>query len=283
MKKKILIPTDFSENAWNAIAYAASLYKDKECTFYILNAYGSASYVTSEMMLAAPGTTSFQSENIRSETGLAHVLDLIAAGGENPNHTYKVISESNNLLSAMQDTIGKRDIELVVMGTKGASDAENKFFGSNTIVVMEKLRNCPILGIPKDARVAAVKEIVLPTSYKTHFKRKELVHLVEIAHLHQANICVLHVSKKEGIAKELQENQQLLEECLEGASYSFHYLSGSDVAGSVKLFVESRGSDMIAFINKEHAFFDSVFSTPLVSELGMFSKVPLLVMHDTRN
>jgi nucleotide-binding universal stress UspA family protein len=283
MKKKILIPTDFSKNAWNAIAYAASLYKDKACAFYILNAYGSATYATGEMMLDAPGTTPFQSEKRRSEIGLENVLDMIDIDGKNPKHTYTFISESNNLLSAMQEVIKKKDIELAVMGTKGASDVENKFFGSNTIVITEKLRKCPILGVPLDAQVFAIKEIVLPTSYKTHFKRKEIMHLVEIAQLHHAEVCVLHVSKKEGITKELQENQVLLKECLDGASYSFHYVSGSNVAYSVKLFVESRGSDMIAFINKKHAFFDSVFTTPLVSELGMFSKVPLLVMHDMRN
>ena len=39
MKKKILIPTDFSKNAWGAISYAIDLFKNEACEFYILNAY----------------------------------------------------------------------------------------------------------------------------------------------------------------------------------------------------------------------------------------------------
>jgi hypothetical protein len=35
--KNILIPTDFSENAWNAIVYAASLFKKNECSFYLIH------------------------------------------------------------------------------------------------------------------------------------------------------------------------------------------------------------------------------------------------------
>lgn len=283
MKKKILIPTDFSKNAWNAIVYAADLYKDKECVFYILNAYSAATYSTSEMMSAEPGTHTYVSAKTISENGLANIVEMLDFREDNYKHTYEVVSEFNNLYSAIENQIEKRDIELVVMGTKGASDSDNRFFGSNTIVIMEKLRNCPVLGVPLGARATLVKEIVLPTSYKTHFKRKELINLVEVAQLHAATICVLHVSNKEDLTEEQLEKQALLEECIADTSYSINQVSGKDVAKGVQIFVESRGSDMVAFINKKHAFFGSVFSTPLVKELGMFSKVPLLVMHDLRN
>ena len=42
--KKILLPTDFSDNAWNAIEYALKLFKDEVCTFYLLNTYTPAVY-----------------------------------------------------------------------------------------------------------------------------------------------------------------------------------------------------------------------------------------------
>lgn len=37
--KKILLPTDFSENVLNAIDYALQLFKDETCAFFILNTY----------------------------------------------------------------------------------------------------------------------------------------------------------------------------------------------------------------------------------------------------
>ena len=37
MRRKILLPTDFSDNAWNAAVYALKLFKDEVCTFYFLN------------------------------------------------------------------------------------------------------------------------------------------------------------------------------------------------------------------------------------------------------
>ena len=37
--KKILLPTDFSDNAWNAIFTAVKLYTNVECRFYLLHGY----------------------------------------------------------------------------------------------------------------------------------------------------------------------------------------------------------------------------------------------------
>ena len=35
--KNILIPTDFSENAWNALLYGISFFKKTHCTFHIVH------------------------------------------------------------------------------------------------------------------------------------------------------------------------------------------------------------------------------------------------------
>ena len=37
--KNILLPTDFSDNSWNAIQYAVELFKDEKCNFFLLNTY----------------------------------------------------------------------------------------------------------------------------------------------------------------------------------------------------------------------------------------------------
>lgn len=283
MKKKILIPTDFSKNAYNALTYAAGLYKDAICDFYLLNAYTTTGYTLTDMAIPEPGSISYDNAATVSVNGLEKVMDMLDFRARNHRHTYHIISEFNDPLEAIKNTVEKKDIDLVIMGTKGASNKNGVLFGSNTITAMEKVRNCPVMGVPLDTRVGAIKEIVFPTSFKTHYKKRELVHLVDLARLHQANICIVHVTKNDALSHTQRENRQLLEDCIEGTYYSFHTLKGADPVTAVKIFVQSRGSDMVAFINKKHGFFGSLFTTPMVKELGMFSKVPLLVMHDMRN
>ncbi|AWH75577.1 universal stress protein [Dokdonia sp. Dokd-P16] len=283
MKKKILIPTDFSKNAWNALTYAADLFKHEECSFIVLNTYRTKGYNLGDLMVPEPGTPSYESAKTSSEKHMDKLVSMIEFRDTNPKHEYEIITKFGGLMEVMEAIIEQRDIELVVMGTKGASNSRGALFGTSTILAMEKLRNCPVMGVPLDVRVASLKEIVMPTGYKTHYKRKELSNLTAIANLQEANICVLYVNPDENLSKQQEANKELLAECLEDASFSFHHLSGVDATIGVRNFVESRDSDMVAIINRKHAFFGSVFTTPMIKELGMFSKVPLLVMHDLRN
>lgn len=148
---------------------------------------------------------------------------------------------------------------------------------------MEKIRNCPVIVIPEMSKKGLPKEIVFPTSYKTHFKSRELKYLVDIAIKCNASIVVLHVSDKDTLSEKQLNNKKLLEEYFEDVNHSFHLLNHKSVSAALNFFVESRESDMVAFINKKHAFFSSILSQPLVKQIGYESKVPILVMHDLRN
>ncbi|NNE77965.1 MAG: hypothetical protein HKN31_12940 [Pricia sp.] len=165
------------------------------------------------------------------------------------------------------------------MGTKGVTGTRGVIFGSNTVNAMEKIRECPVLAVPKDVRFSAPQEIVFPTDYKSAFKRRELVYLVEVAKMHDAAIRILYVAKNPDLNEKQGNNKQLLDDILETVDHSFHTLSQKDVSDGITSFVESRGSDMIAFINHKHFFFGSVFSKPLVKEIGYDATVPILALH----
>ncbi len=284
MKKRILLVTDFSNNAWNAIVYALELYKEVECSFYVLNAFNASGYLKSSLMIPEPGEVKYEAAKLESEEGLVRAMRKITFREENnPKHTYSTISTFNGLLEATLKAIEEKDIDLVVMGTKGETNASTIIYGSNAITLMEKIRNCPVLVVPEVTDSIPPKEIVFPTSYKTHFKRKELSHLIEIAKISDSSIKILHVEKEDGLGEKQLNNKNLLEECFEEVDYSFHTLSNMEVTAAVNCFVESRGSDMVAFINKKHKFFGSILTQPLVKNLGYYTKVPVLVMHDLRN
>lgn len=284
MKKKILLATDFSKNSWNAIVYALELYKDTECDFYILNAFTASEYLKDSLMVPEPGQDAYEEAKDESEDGLTEVSRMITFREENNSkHDFTIISLFDNLREAIDKVVEEKDIELVVMGTKGQTNTSNFLFGSNAVDVMEKIRNCPVLVIPEEADSIYPKEIVFPTSYKTHIKRHELNHLVEIAKISNASIKILHINKEDELDERQINNQKLLQEYFEGIEYSFHSLSHMEIASAINCFVESRESDMITFINKKHTFFGNIFSQPLVKNITYHTKVPVLVMHDLRN
>ncbi|MEP3836749.1 MAG: universal stress protein [Algibacter sp.] len=284
MRHKILIPTDFSKNATKALWYALELYKNDYCNFYLLNAFTAKSNTIEDLMSMEPKTKLYESRKLESENGLAKVYDMIATSDYiNPKHHFNVISVFNTPIKAIKDLVEKRDIEMIVMGTKGETYSNATVFSSTAIYVMEKVRNCPIIVVPQNAKSAMPKEIVFPTSYKTHYKRRELYYLIDITEKSEATIIILHISKETELSKDQKENKQLLEEILEDTNHKSHFLSHNWIETAINIFVDSRDSDMVAFINKKHAFFGSILTNPLVKNISFQSKVPILVMHDLRN
>ncbi len=285
MKRKILIPTDFSRNSWNALEYALQLYKEDNCVFYILNVFSATENIMDNLINFEPGSELFEIAKSKSENGLKRVLDLLEVEGynKNQNHRFETISTFNYPLEGIKNMVEKKDIEMIVMGTKGETDSRHTAFGSIAIYVMEKVRNCPVIVVPDKAKQTLPKQIVFPTSYKTHYKRRELSYLTEIAEKCNAKIEVLHVCIEDQLDANQEEHKEMLKEIFEDIPHSFYELSYNSVEAAINIFVESRESGMIAFINKKHTFFGSILSQPLVKEVGFHSKVPVLVMHDLRN
>ena len=284
MRHKILLPTDFSKNSWHAINYALKLYNNDHCDFYILNVFSATSNILDSFLNIEPGSELYETAKSKSEDGLAKVLDkLTLTNNLNPKHHFEVISTFNNVVEAIKDTVEKKDIEMIDMGTKGQTGSSHAIFGSTATYVMEKVRNCPVLVVPASAKLELPKEIVFPTSYKTHYKRRELSHLIDITKKCHATIAILHIHEEPGLDKEQEEHKQMLSEIFSDVKHTFHALSNYAIEPAVNMFVESRGSNMVAFINKKHAFFGSILTNPMVKNIGFHSKIPIMVMHDLRN
>lgn len=284
MKKKILLPTDFSYNAYNAISYALDLYKDDTCQFYLLNAFSIPNYGFDNLMMLQSDKTNFEKEKEMAYLKLTEVMHkIVLEKGENRNHSFERLAIYEEPLEAIKNTIEDYDIDIVVMGTKGETNSQSIVYGSLAIQVMEKSRNCPVLVVPEDANYRNLNEIVFPTSYKTHFKKRELKYLSEIAEKSSSSIRILHVASIDKLTDNQQRHKKMLNEYFEGTIHTFHLMKNIDKDNAIDHFVEERGSDLIAFINKKHRFFGSVFSRPLVKTVTYQTKVPVLVMHDLRN
>jgi nucleotide-binding universal stress UspA family protein len=283
MKKRILVPTDFSENAWNALNYASKLYKTESVDFFILNAFKVESYDIESIFVAKLGDEEYDKALEQSEKKLKKLLMSIEFKNAYPNHTYFSMSIFDTPLEAIKEAVELKDIDLVVMGSKGVTNSKSVIYGSSTINAMEKVRNCPVLVIPNMTKCTEPKEIVFPTSFKTHFKRRELKYLYEIAKITSSAVRILHINTEKQLTDLQRKNKDLLEEFLDAIDYSFKWLDHVSVNAGLEEFVRRRGSDIIVFINKKHTFLDSIFSRPLVKDLGASSQIPVLVLHDLRN
>lgn len=283
MKKRILIPTDFSANAFNAIKYAMELFKKENCEFLIVNTYYLSGYSKENLLTPEPSDEDRKKVELRSVTNMEKLKATMAVYQDNPLHDFRYLSQFGPFFEIMRTTVEKENIELVVMGTQGQTDNKTVILGSNAVNFMEKIRHCPVMAIPATVKFKKPNEIVFPTSFQTQYKQKGLQTMVEIARLTDSPIRILHIQKDKSLSESQLKSKALLESILKDSTYTHHTLYDIDLNDGVRTFVQSRASDMIAFVNKKHNFFGSIFSNPMVKELEKHTNVPLLAMHDLRN
>jgi len=281
--KKICIPTDFSANGQNAIEYAIKLYKKQPCEFFILHSYYLPGFSKDNRFSPEPTNEKLNEVRVRAEKNMDVLKTRACFNAADSKHTFHFLNEFGPFYEALTNLIEREDIALVIMGTRGETDNKNVIIGSNAVNVMEKVRNCPVMVIPSDVSYIPPNEIVFPTSFKTHYKQRELATLIEISNLTHAPIRILHIKKGKNLNERQIENKALLNEILAGTTFTHHTLFNLNLQQGVRCFAQSRASEMIAFINKKHKFFDSIFSHPMVKDLGDHIDVPVLALHDLRN
>src|SRR5690606_38908780 len=114
---------------------------------------------------------------------------------------------------------------------------------------------------------------------KTNFKGKEVQRLVKIARINDAAIRIVHVSMNDILDEEQENNKKLIDEYFNGLTHTSHIVKSKDSQASISEFSESRYGDMITCVYRKHSFLTNMFDKPFVQKLGLYSKIPILVLH----
>ncbi|MGF1555226.1 universal stress protein [Paucihalobacter sp.] len=282
MITNILIPTDFSRNAWQAVQYALVLFKNHHCNIHLVNAFefsdGMSFFVNPE-----PGDEEYETAKSEAEDNLAKALDMMALKPVNQKmHNVTCEAICGEPLKVIKDYVSKHPIDLLIMGTQGTSNTSEAVYGSVAVNVMEKMRECPVIVIPLAAEIQQPAEIVFPSKFKSQFSDDNLSVLKFLSKRCNAEIKVLHIFK-DGDSK-LSEDQIKIKtnllDLLNDCKISYKQLHHQEVLNGINCFTESRESDMLCFLNKKHAFFGSILSRPLVNQITFYTHVPILVLHE---
>lgn len=281
--KNILLPTDFSSNSLNAIHYAIALFNKTPCNFYLLNVF-KIPYLTNEALLENDVNQLAKLESDlydSSQKGMEEIVKKLKIKVKS-YHQFKLLSDYNLFMNSVKKFIKDKNIDLIIMGTKGATGAKEIFMGSNTGDVIMKT-NCNVLAVPENASFSIPKEITFPTDFKIPYKKEDLDQLVEISEMYQSIIRVLLFENKEFLDEEQKINKKALHNYFKKMEHSYHTLTNTDFEEALNCFTQSRGNiDMIAIIAKHYNFFQRLFFKPKVEALSFHTKIPLLVLHKNK-
>ena len=286
--KNILVPTDFSENAANALTYAIQLVK----------------FVKGRLLLFhnAEIPPNFAGNNIFTAGDLTMGMNAAYPGGVFPNQELEQLQQDNlnqlasrvrqdmgsnfpvdtfymygSLTDNLNEIVRKEQVDLVVMGTTGASTFLERFIGTNTASVIKRTQ-VPVLAIPAEATFTLPHKI----AYAADLELEEdifLNQLLNFAQPYGANITLVHIKSEnqvdiindELIQEELRQkypNQQL--QLLERP--------GKTVALGLENYIREVGSDLLAVGIHEHSFIYTLFHSSVPEQLIFHTTVPVLAL-----
>ena len=277
--KNILVATDFSNEAYNALFYATQIFASKKCTFHIMHIYDDLNATSSPRNVLFVGKKELLKLRTTSQENLTETVHKIVLDTGNKLHKFNTISSKGTISSIISQTIDNLQIDLIVMGNKGKTGAKELFMGSNTIRIANTITQCPILAVPKEIANRPIDEIAFITDYKKGCTKNTLAMLLSIASISKAAIRVLHINEEEIMNPIQVSNKKLLKTCLAKTQHSFDDIwNYSDKANIIHDFLTQQDIKMFAMAYHRRNFFERLLHEPVVMDLSIYATIPFLIL-----
>ena len=270
--KTILVPTDFSSNANVAMQYASRLAGHTASKLILFHSVPVQVAVAEVPAWYEPeqGLLDYyeyklngEAKQLRLDTGYRFEVEVVCRKG--------------SLGQTLNDLIQEKEVDLVVMGFKGANSWLDKLIGSVTSSFIKETV-CPVLIVPASATLALPRRL----AYAADFEHQEEVFLRQLLQLAlplQAQVSVVHVQTR--LQADLAREEQALEEinqAFPGNDFAFAELRQEDVAAGLEAFVAENRMDLLALASRTRSFLEDLFHNSITDRLAIHPAVPLLVL-----
>lgn len=278
--KTILLPTDFSKNSLNAINYATELFKNEVCEFYILNVQKASSFISDDMMVVSSSATIYSTLIDAAKKSITNIISSIKLREDNDKHQFHSIVDYDNFIDSINQTSEKHQVDLIIMGTKGASGLQRVLFGSNTARVMQRCHT-PVLAIPEGCKYAPLNKIAFTTNHINLFTIDELQILKTVLHLCGSKLYVLHVADEHHLAQKQLQNMNFFDAYFPDAEHDFIDVNKKDMFDTVHQYILDNNIDMLSMISEKHSFLERLFTRHALETFAFSIDVPFLVVESS--
>ncbi len=273
--KKILVPTDFSDNANNALTYASELNKKINAEIMLFHVYTIPVIATDIPVFVltegeVQADAEFKLDKLKQEYKALY-----------PAIEFKTKASMGLAKSGIIDEEKEARYDLVVMGTRGASGMSGFFVGSYTASVIGK-SVCPVIAVPENARMTGLNKIVFAANYGTD-DFENVFEVIEIARLFDSEVILLHVATGElNKTFEFAEIEGFKEQISGESGYdkiSFRLLEDVDVYHGLNFYLEEIKADMLIINMRNRTFAQKFASGSLTKKMAYHTHIPLLAFH----
>lgn len=261
--RKIMVPVDFSETSAHALEYAGWLAGTTHADLLLVHVLPPDPYYfeTVDPLLIPEDrdeTRNFTEEKLRDLS--RHCSDKF---GVNPR--YRILR--GKISDSLIDLVDEENIDIIMMGTHGATGLEEILLGSNAQHLVERAP-CPVISFQNEKRKPGFSNIVLPVERARHSREKVNV-AISLARKCNSRIHILGLLEDEskGEYEKLQIVLDQVQTVIEHAdiSYTRHTVKGVNIANEALKYADRIDADLIMILAEDESIMGRF-------DLGRFSR-----------
>jgi nucleotide-binding universal stress UspA family protein len=272
--KAILFPTDFSDCSRIAQHYAASLAVVNKAKLIIQTVFWVPIYegdTTKEVK--------FKEESYRKKAKKAlHDLKK-EMECDYPEIQVECVINNGFLLESVMQVVKERRVDLIVMGTQGATGLKEVVIGSNTAEVMENAP-CPVIAIPRKAKWNRFRKILYCMDYQ-ETDLAQLEQLVNMVRRFDSEIIITHIAEGDYLPEAekslFKSFKELVNEFIGYKKIHFRLLENTDVKEEIEKYAEKEKAELIVLAHRKRSWLDKLISKGISRKLVSHSEIPVLV------
>ncbi|MBT1710320.1 universal stress protein [Fulvivirgaceae bacterium PWU5] len=268
--KTIVVATDYSATANNALQFGASLARAFGAELVLLNVYHPNIHVSNS--LAPPDAID---QIVRNNENRLRELALVTA------FQYQVqvsgVSKTADTVEALEEYVASRPVDLVVMGMD-SSLLEYKLFGNTTTAAIRSLK-FPLLVVPNDIRFQGIKRILYACEHSYLSENSQLALLKEITRKFDAKLQILHVeTKKEPALAAVGDQILAVDMLLEDVGHTYSVIDNPSVGNGIVQGIKAWNADLLVMVPHKAGFWELFLKGSATREMALRTRVPLLVL-----
>jgi len=264
---QVLVPTDFSNNSYNALYYVAKLFKTKECTFHLINVCGVLGNVDIETA---------QVESIQGLDAIAHrlVLDV----GKNSKHHIKKVSLCHSVTKGISEYAKDFPIDLMVIGNKAKEEGTNILFGNNAMQLVREVNQCPVLIVPLEIDFKKVERMAFISNYANPIAEENIRALLFFSNIMDSALVPMSIEEGKGTDSMAKHKAKFLKAVSKNLSKEVILPLFQDKVRTILEFVELWSIDMLCMVYYPHHFFLEFIGKGIIKDLNTKLSVPFLIL-----
>ncbi|CAN5181383.1 universal stress protein [soil metagenome] len=277
--RKIVIPSDFSTNAYNALKYAVELFKTEKTEFFLLHSFKEEVYNDEDAITGETIAELKAALKEKYEKRLEDTVEKIKKYSPNPLHSFKILAPFGYLIDEINEVVNNEQADMVVMGTRGRTNDNELTFGSNTLQVIKYIQ-APVLSIPENFKFTSPKNILFPTNFMLPYQKRELTLIGEIGRSFNSMVHMLYISKFDLLSLRQKENHNIIKEHFDNKNWRFHQIDGNDRAGVISEQLEQLEIDLLVMVNSRYTYLESILFETTIDKMSLYPGIPFLALQN---